>query len=127
VGSPGAATTTFGRAGSLIGVLDDPFFDQVSLPLADQQTLVLYTDGVTEARRGAEFYGEDRLCGVVAQAQGPVHDLTAAVLDAVLDFQGGRPRDDIAVVALRAEPVREPGRDQVGGASPGVESVGAPD
>ncbi len=118
------ATTTFGRSGSLIGVLDDPRFDEVSLPLTEQQTVVLYTDGVTEARRGPEFFGEESLRQVVRAHAGDVDDVTGAVLRAVLDFQGDRPRDDIAVVAIRSE-----GDPSVGAppGSSGVQLVGDAD
>ena len=63
--------------------------------------LVLYTDGVTEGRRGAEFFGEERLrrrrsvehAGTPLPAEGILAD--------VLEFQDGSARDDIAVVAVR--------------------------
>ena len=84
-----------GEPGSLVGVLDDPEYHDRSLELAEGNLLVTFTDGVTEGRRGKEFYGDDRL-----QRSLRVHRdepmLAEAVLDEVLDFQQGSARDDIA-------------------------------
>ena len=63
--------------------------------------LVLYTDGVTEARRGRELFGEARLVELVAELRGGSAQAVAdGVRDAALDF-GGRLRDDLQVVVLR--------------------------
>ncbi len=64
-------------------------------------TLLLYTDGVTEGRSGKDFYGEERLAAVAARSLDSAEALTSVVLSEVLEFQAGRPRDDIAVVAIR--------------------------
>ena len=63
--------------------------------------LVLYTDGVTEARRGAALLGEKRLLEVVADLRGgSAQEVAAGVRDAALAF-AGRLRDDLQVVVLR--------------------------
>jgi serine phosphatase RsbU (regulator of sigma subunit) len=63
--------------------------------------LVLDTDGVTEARRGAELLGEKRLLEVVADLRGSsAQEVAAGVRDAALAF-AGRLRDDLQVVVLR--------------------------
>ena len=46
--------------GSLIGVLVDAEFDQVSVELLPGDVLILYTDGVTESRREHDLFGEER-------------------------------------------------------------------
>ena len=88
--------------GSLIGVLVNAEFDQVSVTLAPGDSLILYTDGVTESRRGRDLFGEERLVEVIARA--PREDpeaLLDAILAAALDHAGGEPQDDIALMALR--------------------------
>jgi sigma-B regulation protein RsbU (phosphoserine phosphatase) len=95
------ASGSLGVPGTLVGVVEEPEFHEVSAVLAPGETIVLYTDGVTEARRGMVEFGEERLRDVVAATGASVHTVTAGVLAAALDFQGGRPRDDIAVVAVR--------------------------
>ena len=63
-------------------------------------TLVLYTDGITEARSGKAFYGEERLTTAVARSFDSAKALTSVILNDVLEFQTGRPRDDIVIVAI---------------------------
>lgn len=90
-----------GGSGQLLGVLETGDFVEARLTLAAGDTLVLFTDGVTEARRGRELFGEARL---LAMLEGPAPEpyaLVDGLVRAVLDFQGGLPRDDIAVVAVR--------------------------
>ena len=63
--------------------------------------LVLYTDGVTEARRGDELFGEQRLLEAVSGLRGRSAQAVAeGVRDAALAF-AGRLRDDLQVVVLR--------------------------
>jgi serine phosphatase RsbU (regulator of sigma subunit) len=50
---------------------------------------------------GGEFYGEDRLMRLLHGGAGSARELVDRVLRDVLDFQAGRARDDIALVALR--------------------------
>ncbi|MFC4010349.1 PP2C family protein-serine/threonine phosphatase [Nonomuraea purpurea] len=63
-------------------------------------TLLLCTDGVTEARdqRGRFYPLEERLC---AWAEEPPERLAAALDANLRDFTRGAPRDDIAVLTLR--------------------------
>lgn len=94
--------STIGRPGSLLGVLDEPTLTDVAVRLEPGDCLLLYTDGVTEARRGSEFYGEDRLRTTFEHNRGlSASDLASALVAEVVDFQAGLPRDDIAVVAIR--------------------------
>ena len=54
--------------------------------------MVLYTDGVTEARRGGEMFGERRLEDLVARHAGRSADeIAGAVESAVVAFHGGAP------------------------------------
>lgn len=89
-----------GEPGSLVGVLSSPAFTESHLELAPGSMVLLYTDGVTEGRRGDELYGDWRLREVTHRHATSPHDLTEGVLADVLAFQGGRARDDIALVAL---------------------------
>jgi sigma-B regulation protein RsbU (phosphoserine phosphatase) len=98
--STGGPVLPVGEAGSLMGVLDAVETRDHVVTLAPGDVLVFYTDGVTEGRRGKELFGDERLRGSVARNAGS--PLPAeSVLGDVLDFQGGRARDDIAVVAVR--------------------------
>jgi sigma-B regulation protein RsbU (phosphoserine phosphatase) len=61
-------------------------------------TLLLYTDGVTEARSRDRLYGEDRLLRAAGSTSGAA-EIVAAVLDDVMRFSDQSPRDDIACLA----------------------------
>ena len=85
--------------GSLVGAIEDASFTSQQVILGPGDALLLYTDGVTEGRNGREFYGENRLLNsVVAESAAA---LVEAVLNDVVEFQGGDPRDDIALLAVR--------------------------
>ena len=90
-----------GRAGSLLGVIQDIALEDVDVVLEPGTTLVMYTDGVTEARRGAEFFGEKRLSEAIQRHAGSASSVTDGLLGEVLDFQSGDARDDIAIVTVR--------------------------
>jgi serine phosphatase RsbU (regulator of sigma subunit) len=64
--------------------------------------LVLYTDGVVEARRDGELYGDDRLDALLAEQHGlPARALAEAVAEDAREFAGGDLSDDLAVVVIR--------------------------
>jgi PAS domain S-box-containing protein len=91
-----------GAAGTLLGVLPDPTFEDRSLSLAPGDALVFYTDGVIEGRGASPPLDEDGLAQLVAACAGAGADAIASrVEDAAVAAQGGRPRDDIAVLVLR--------------------------
>jgi sigma-B regulation protein RsbU (phosphoserine phosphatase) len=101
---PGAVAAEVGGSGPLVGVREQPVFVDEQLVLAPGDAVVLYTDGVTESRSVGEFYGDERLRGVVSGGAGSAQALVDAVLQDVLAFSAGPPRDDIAVLALRVPP-----------------------
>jgi phosphoserine phosphatase RsbU/P len=64
--------------------------------------LLLYTDGVTDARGPDGFFGEERLHEALASCLGSTAGDTVKAIERKLrHFHGGRPRDDIAFVVLR--------------------------
>jgi two-component system, chemotaxis family, CheB/CheR fusion protein len=69
--------------------------------LAHGDTLVLYTDGLTEARRDGELFGEERLVDVLC-GDGPrdPHALVQRARDAVVAF-AGELKDDLQILAIR--------------------------
>ncbi|GAC1546540.1 MAG: hypothetical protein NVS3B12_34990 [Acidimicrobiales bacterium] len=78
----------------------------MSFDLPQGHTLVLYTDGVTEARSGSDFFDEERLHQILsAGASGSVGAMVAGLADAVRAFEDGEASDDVAILAIRALPV----------------------
>jgi serine phosphatase RsbU (regulator of sigma subunit) len=68
--------------------------------MAPGDLLLLYTDGVTEARRGLELFGEKRLERLLRRKRITAGRLPSLVLDQVLAFSSGSLHDDMAVLAL---------------------------
>jgi len=101
-----AGVEAFGRPGMMLGVFDDAPSHEARTSLAPGEALVFYTDGITEGRRGAdEWFGDDRLIASLGALRGrTASDIASALVDEAVDFQGGDPRDDIAVVVLAASP-----------------------
>jgi sigma-B regulation protein RsbU (phosphoserine phosphatase) len=98
---PPAAPVTFGQAGPLVGVLDWPRFSNTALRLEPNDQIVVYTDGVTEARdQDGELYGDDRLMAFLVARHPSATELVDGLLDEVVHFQAQRPRDDIALVVI---------------------------
>jgi PAS domain S-box-containing protein len=101
--SAGAPTREIEVKGMLLGVEADPVIEPVNLTLGPGDTLVLYTDGVVDARPvGGERFGEDRLRAAVdAAAGGSAEAVATAVDEAVAAFEPDLQRDDRAIVVLR--------------------------
>ena len=91
-----------GRHGSLLGIFSHVTLHDVELLLAPGDVLVLHTDGLTDARRGDERFGEARLRGAIAAASRPSAGTVVAELDAaVAGFSDGPADDDLALLVLR--------------------------
>jgi sigma-B regulation protein RsbU (phosphoserine phosphatase) len=87
-----------------LGTRQGDIYDQVSVPFEAGDLLVLFSDGVTEARdRGGEIFGADRLVQCVqANSALEPRDLVEAVRKAALDFSGSiLLKDDLTCVAIR--------------------------
>ena len=80
-------------------MFDAPALHDHEMQLRPGDRLVFYTDGVTEGRRGREFYGEERLEAAIGGG-GSARDTVERILREVLYFQGGAPVDDIAIVVV---------------------------
>jgi serine phosphatase RsbU (regulator of sigma subunit) len=92
-----------GPSGTLLGLVADPELVDERRELAPGDALVLYTDGITEARAPERVLEADTLHAALggirpATAQRIVEHLAALAVGK----EGTPPRDDIAVLALRA-------------------------
>jgi serine phosphatase RsbU (regulator of sigma subunit) len=92
-----------GQPGRAIGVFDDMNLTEQEASLAPGDALVLYTDGVVEARSpDGLFFGEERLVTLLRSSVAlDAATIAGRVENAVLDFQEQAARDDIAVLVLR--------------------------
>jgi sigma-B regulation protein RsbU (phosphoserine phosphatase) len=90
-----------GQAGTLLGVFADPRLHEVDSQLEPGDTVLLYTDGVTEAGPAGDEIGDDGLAQILAGLHGlSPEEIVDAVEQAAVDAQDGKPRDDIALVAF---------------------------
>lgn len=91
-----------------LGVMDDMNYTEGNLHLEQGDTLVLYTDGVTEAtNRQKDFFTEARLLNVL---KGTNKTSTRGVVEKTLSVvhqfaEGTNPADDITLLVLRREPL----------------------
>ena len=91
-----------GEHGTLLGVVDDPAVTDRSLELDRGDSLLFYTDGVTESRGPKGSLGEEGLASLVRSCAGMSADeIAGRVETAALEASGGHTRDDIAVVVMR--------------------------
>jgi serine phosphatase RsbU (regulator of sigma subunit) len=94
-----------GSPGGLLGILPDNLLrlEEAEVAVESGDTLLLYTDGVTEARQGRELFGQSRLTALLTgmEARSPQR-LADAVRDAASRFSSGELHDDLAVLVARA-------------------------
>ena len=89
--------------GTLLGVFEDATLTSVDVTLRPGDSLVFYTDGVTEARRQGKVFGETRLAELLRTVAGSEPDTVAdAIEDAVVTWQPEHRGDDLALLVIRA-------------------------
>jgi phosphoserine phosphatase RsbU/P len=94
-----------GTFGTAVGLVPTVRLTCTQHRLAPGDTLLVYTDGVTERRRGREQFGAERLLSVAAGAAGqPAVQVVGAVREAVERFSADPLDDDVALLAVRAAP-----------------------
>jgi hypothetical protein len=98
------------RHGPPLGAFDWRY-ERVVARLAPGETLVLCTDGVTEARRSGDLFGEARLVETVRRHRdAPVAGIAAAVRDAALAHAGALD-DDLQILVVRSVASGTAGKD----------------
>ena len=97
-----------GEPGALLGAPDEHEWELTTVDLSHEDLLILYTDGVTEARGEHDRFGEERLRACLGAVADPV--AAVARVEAELESFGGEPpEDDAAVLAImRSAAVPEP-------------------
>lgn len=96
-----------GVGGTMLGVLDDPVLRTEPVHLRPGDLMLLYTDGVTEARSGpgAELFGDERLLEALRTCGGQTAEQTVhCIYTGVTEYTRGNSSDDTAVLAVLAAP-----------------------
>jgi PAS domain S-box-containing protein len=98
---PGEAPATLGDHGVLLGIEADGDWAETAVDIAPGDTLLFYTDGVTETPGEGTRFGEVRLRDAVARAGDSPEDVLAEIERALREFQSGAAIDDRAMLAMR--------------------------
>ena len=92
-------------SGLVLGIDSGQEYEEVRAELPVGAAIVLYTDGVVEARRDGELYGTDRLDVLLAEERNlSARELAHAVTEDARRYSGGELSDDLAVVVIRRLP-----------------------
>jgi serine phosphatase RsbU (regulator of sigma subunit) len=99
---PGEAPQPLGEHGVLLGVGLDEDWRETTVDVGPGDTLLFYTDGVTETPGDGARFGEVRLSDAMARADGGPEALVAEIERSLREFQSGvAALDDRAILALR--------------------------
>jgi serine phosphatase RsbU (regulator of sigma subunit) len=102
---PGGSVSELAPHGLALGVEPDQRYEEVRATFAPGATVCLYTDGIAEARRGDEQYGEARLDAALAAGSAlSAQELAQHVVADCRAFAGADLVDDCAIVIIRRRP-----------------------
>jgi serine phosphatase RsbU (regulator of sigma subunit) len=100
--APDGSVTALAPRGLALGVEPGQRYETVRAPLAPGAAVCLYTDGIIEARRDGELYGEARLDAALREGRNLSPQALAEHLVAdCRAFAGAELPDDCAVVVVR--------------------------
>jgi GAF domain-containing protein len=94
---PDGELVSAGSPGSMLGIVDDPAFFDVELDLGPGESLVLYTDGVSERGHENVFLEDDEVMASAIRGAQDAKSIVSSV-EAILSRQ--RLTDDAAVLAI---------------------------
>lgn len=91
-----------GAVGAPLGVFADSVYPVGGEALAPGDVLLLYTDGLSEARRGIALFGQEELpARARALLQRPFIGEAERLVESAQHYSQGELRDDVVVVLLR--------------------------
>ncbi|MHB9032429.1 MAG: PP2C family protein-serine/threonine phosphatase [Anaerolineae bacterium] len=101
----GQVAAELAATGPVVGILPEAVYAVQELTLLPGDTLLAYTDGVSDALNAAgRNYGAERLCLALGAAEDSAEGLLAAVTEDVCAFSGAAAQfDDVTMLALRRE------------------------
>jgi PAS domain S-box-containing protein len=98
----GGAVDLVESGGLILGVEPGESYEAVSERLLPGDTLLMATDGITEARRGNDFFGLDGMAAAAAEAarrsSGAVGPMSHAIVEVARAFADGLLRDDACLL-----------------------------
>ncbi|HET9444195.1 MAG TPA: SpoIIE family protein phosphatase, partial [Acidimicrobiales bacterium] len=98
--------TPMGRPGTAVGLFSQPDLTDTGHSLEPGEVMVLFTDGVIEARSPEGAFADELLERTLEASAGQSAEAVACAIEtALLEFTGGQPRDDTALLVLRRPPL----------------------
>ena len=95
------------EAGLVLGLLEESGYENVTVPLAPGEALVVFSDGIIDAANGQDVeFGTQRLLDLLAGLRGaPADVLLDRIVGEVRRHSGDAPQtDDMTVVVVRRKP-----------------------
>jgi len=89
--------------GTAAGIIPNVTYETRRISLNYGDSILMYTDGVTDARRNSEFFSQDRLAAqipAVCPDGCGASSLVSQIREAVFSFAEGKVHDDIALLAV---------------------------
>ena len=105
---PDGSCESFGLLKNMaLGIEEEYPYQRGEKQLAGGETLIFYTDGITEALSPqGELFGEKRFVQLLKKHRGlPLVDMTERIVEALGEYQKGHQFDDITLMLLRREEV----------------------
>jgi serine phosphatase RsbU (regulator of sigma subunit) len=94
-----------GQPGTLLGVTDELSLSDTVVHLDPGESLVCYTDGLTDRRAGRRVFGEEGVVKAIYQGRRlPADALADLIVSEAVGFVDDEPVDDMAVLTIRAVP-----------------------
>ena len=99
------STCRLSEGGPVLGVFTDAIYEQAHVQIAPGDRIILFTDGVTEARTLTdEEFGEERLIeAAISNRACSAPALEARLTEAVATFTGGLLQDDATLIVVAVE------------------------
>jgi serine phosphatase RsbU (regulator of sigma subunit) len=119
------AVEPVGVPGTLLGITDDVNLTDTVVHLSPEESLVCYTDGLTDRRSGRRVFGEEGVVTAIMHGRNQPAPAMAQRIEAdAVGFVDTEPTDDMAVLVLRALHTRPATVGDVEGASEQADRAG---
>lgn len=99
---PDGTTIPLESSGRALGLMSKAVYAQSDTSLLPGDVLLMYTDGLSEARRNGVFLETSGVAGILSRHnQLPASEIVQHIYSEVTDYTSGNLHDDIAMVAIK--------------------------
>jgi len=102
--SKNSAVSRLETSNTVVGLFDDPIYDESKISMQPGDIFLAFSDGVTEPENESGEFGEERLIELIREHRHqPLSCIGDVITDAVMDWIGDAEQpDDVTVVLARA-------------------------